>query len=133
LYLDEKLAKNLNSIKMAFNSNNWIKNGTIIDLTGSSSGVLVLVDGKFIGNAWLGGFYKYKGLEQYITKILSSATKEEILQSWILTSNNLEEKNFDHIKILEKLNISIDNFVNVGEYQLKNIDITIWKPRYLIN
>ena len=128
LYLDEKLAKNLNSIKMAFNSNNWIKNGTIIDLTGSSSGVLVLVDGKFIGNAWLGG--SYKGLEQYITKILSSATKEELSQSWILTSNNLEEKNFDHIKILEKLNISTNNFVNLGEFPLKNIDITIWKPRY---
>lgn len=46
LYLNEKLAKNLSSIKMAFNSNNWVKNGIIIDLTGSSSGVLVLVDGK---------------------------------------------------------------------------------------
>jgi hypothetical protein len=128
LYLDEKLAKNLNSIKMAFNTNNWKKNGTIIDLTGSSSGVLVLVDGKFIGNAWSGG--SSGGSEQYISKILSLATKEEILQSWILTSNNLEEKNFDHIKILEKLNISINNFVNLGEYPLKNTNINIWKPRY---
>jgi hypothetical protein len=128
LYLDEKLAKNLNSIKMAFNSNNWIKNGTIIDLTGSSPGILVLVKGKFVGVPWLSG--SWNGSEQFITKILSSATKEEILQSWILTSNNLEEKNFDHIKILEKLNISIDNFVNLGEYPLKNTNINIWKPRY---
>lgn len=131
LYLDEKLAKNLNSIKIAFNSNNWIKNGAIIDLTGSSSGVLVLVDGKFIGNAWSGG--SSKGLEQYISKILSSATKEELSQSWILTSSNLDEKKIDHIKILEKLNISINNFINLGEYPLKNTNINIWKPRYIIN
>jgi hypothetical protein len=71
-----------------------------------------------------------KRSEQYITKILSSATKEEIFKSWILTSNNLEEKNFDHMKILEKLNIPINNFVNLGEYPLKNINITIWKPKY---
>ena len=128
LYLDEKLAKNLSSIKTVFNSNNWIKNGTIIDLTGSSLGVLVLVDGKFIGNPWSVRFSN--GSEKYIIKILSSATKEEILQSWILTSNNMDEKNFDHIQIFEKLNISTNNFVNLGEYPLKNIDITIWKPRY---
>jgi hypothetical protein len=128
LYLDEKLEKNLNSIKMAFNSNNWKKNGTIIDLTGSSPGILVLVEGKFIGTPWLAG--SWNGSEQLITKILSSASKEDILQSWILTSNNLEEKNFDHTKILEKLNISTNDFVNLGEYPLKNIDITIWKPRY---
>ena len=128
LYLDEKLAKNLNSIKIAFNSNNWIKNGTIVDLTGSSPGILLLVDGKFLGDPWLMGSKKRS--EQYITKILSSATKEEILQSWILTSNNLEEKNFDHMKILEKLNIPINNFVNLGEYPLKNINITMWKPKY---
>lgn len=128
LYLDEKLAKNLNSIKMAFNSNNWIKNGTIIDLTGSSPGILVLVEGKFIGTPWLSG--SRNGSEQFITKILSSATKEELSQSWILTTNNLEEKNFDHTKILEKLDISTNNFVNLGEYPLNNIDITIWKPRY---
>jgi len=128
LYLEEKLAKNLNSIKMAFNSNNWIKNGIIIDLTGSSPGILVLVEGKFIGMPWLPG--SWNGSEQLITKILSSATKEELSESWILTSNNFEEKNFDHIKILEKLNISTNNFVNLGEYPLKNIDITIWRPRY---
>jgi hypothetical protein len=128
LYLDEKLAKNLSSIKTVFNSNNWIKNGTIIDLTGSSLGVLVLVDGKFIGNPWSVRFSN--GSEKYIIKILSSATKEEILQSWILTSDNMDEKNFDHIQIFEKLNISTNNFVNLGEYPLKDIDITIWKPRY---
>jgi hypothetical protein len=128
LYLDEKLAKNLNSIKMAFNSNNWVKNRTIIDLTGTSPGILVLVEGKFIGTAWLPG--SWNGSEQLIIKILSSATKEDILQSWILTSNNLKEKNFNHNKILEKLNISTNNFVSLGEYPLNKIDITIWKPRY---
>ena len=128
LYLDDKLAKNLNSIKNVFNSNNWQKNGTIIDLTGSSPGILLLVDGKFVGDPWLIG--SKKGSEQFITKILTSATKKELLQSWILTSNNLDEKNFDHIKILEKLNISTNNFINLGEYPLKNIDITIWKPKY---
>ena len=129
LYLDEKLAENLNSIKTAFNSNNWKKNGTIIDLTGSSPGILLLVDGTFFGGIpWLVG--SWNGSEQYITKVLSSATKEEILQSWILTSNNLEEKKFDHNKILDKLNISKNNFLNVGEYPLKNINITILKPKY---
>jgi hypothetical protein len=113
---------------MAFYSNNWIKDGTIIDLTGSSLGILVLVEGKFIGTPWLSG--SWNGSERFITKILSSATKEEILQSWILTSNNLKEKNFNHNKILEKLNISTNNFVSLGEYPLNKIDITIWKPRY---
>jgi hypothetical protein len=128
LYLDEKLAKNLNSIKIAFNSNNWIKNGTIIDLTGSSPGILLLVDGKFVGTPWLMG--SWEGSEEYITKVLSSVTKEEILQSWILTSNNLEEKNFNHNKILDKLNIPKNNFVNIGEYPLKKNYITILKPKY---
>jgi hypothetical protein len=128
LYLDEKLGKNLNSIKMAFKSNNWIKNGKIIDLTGSSPGILLLVDGTFVGTPWL--FGSWKGSEEYITKILSLVTNEEILQSWILTSDNLEEKNFNHNKILDKLNIPKNNFINVGEYPLKDIYITILKPKY---
>ena len=129
LYLEKKTYEWAIKLQEAAIENNWCVGDSIIDLTGGSPGVAVILGGVLPGVAWLSG--GYKGSDAYALKVLSNIDERVLKQSWIL----LSPKGKLRISpgVLKKLNINLDEYRRVVSVRsgYRNELQELWRP--LIN
>ncbi len=107
----------------------WIPSNFLIDLSGQSPGLNVVLGARFIGRPWLiGGYLKSN---QFVLKALQSGRDESLRLAWVLTSG--EGKRRLESSILANLNLPCpDGDAWRGDVQMAGRPketYTLWKPR----
>ena len=95
-------------------NNNWIEKTSIIDLTGANTVIPFVLNGRFVGSAWLSG--GYPGSSKFVRKILENSPENIVKNSWIVTSDNCARRIKDTgLELgLTKNHILIDTLVKKG-------------------
>lgn len=87
LYVDAKSQKYINDLKELALKYKFEKTGYLLDLTGSSPGANVIINGKFFSSPWLIG--GYKGSNNYSYEVLKKfVNTKELNNAWLLIAPN---------------------------------------------
>lgn len=101
----------------------------LIDLTGGTPGVSVVLNSAVVGTPWL--FGGYIGSESFAQLALMNADPTKLKSAWLLTSDNNELK-LNEVQVLESLGLRFpENYIQVGhvKYDVFRSEMqTLWKP-----
>jgi hypothetical protein len=86
LLVEAETATYVKELQHAARANGWREGGFLIDLTGASPGVSVILSGAVLGSPWLLG--GYKGSEAFAEAVLSTASRDQLAHAWVLTAPN---------------------------------------------
>ena len=127
LKVDEEFKKYTNKLLVIKEKNPEIE--FLFDMTGASSGAIVILGSKYIGSPWvLGG---YRGSNIFALNILKKENPENLKKAWILKPN-LGTRAID-LSILDKVGINFpEDYELVETFYLKLRDETqeLWRPKY---
>ena len=132
IYVDDYTFSFINEVQKIFEKNGWKKGNSLIDLTGRTPGLNIIVGARFVSDPWWGA--GYVGTNAKVTKLLNNSKFEKIKKSWIATSDYSININ---PKLLNTIGLDINkDYVLVGNIRLKSFDesfiknIQFWKPKY---
>jgi hypothetical protein len=90
LMLDQKTSRFVQSTRQVFSENGLKARSPFVDLSGLMPGLAVILDVKPIGAAWMLGGYDQSN--QYVRKVLSHVTENELRCAWLAVSDGPASK-----------------------------------------
>ena len=131
LLVDERTQKYVENLQNLTTQNGWEVGNYVMDFTGRSPGINIILGGKFISKPWYLSGYIYSN--DYVEKILIMSPKVRINKSWIITSDGNPKINPN---VLHAVGLDINKgFTLIGKiegllFSEKNKYYHyIWKPK----
>ena len=114
LYVDSDMADYISELKEVALKGGWQPGTALIDLTGRSPGVTVILGGKFLAAPYLMG--GYKGSSLFAQEMLALVPLAELKKAWVLTASGGIGTKLLSTKVLTNNGVNFpDNYTNVGK------------------
>jgi len=127
--VDKETAQYIGDIKKYSRESGWVRGTPLIDMTGVSPGVSIVMDARVIGTPWfLGG---YSGSNNYALSVLAAANEGLVKKAWILTSDDGQKRLSEKV-LLDLGMVFPENYEIVAELKVKhNRKVShhkMWRP-----
>jgi hypothetical protein len=127
IIVSEKYANAFEKLQDAAIENGFLEGTPIIDLSGTSPGLVYVLDGRSFVYPWLVGSYDYSS--DFARSILSEWPRGEIQKAWVLTANSFREL---PDVILSEQNIEFPSkftkIVSISLPLYNGMTVDLWKP-----